>query len=202
MAGDNVETPADLPVGHGDTRGGGDRNGGRDAGDHLKGDSGPLQGQSFFPPAAKHEGVPALEPGHADTLAGQVNEGLADFLLRGGGPSRPLAHGDSLRLRGSQLQQSGVDQVVVYHGLADLQAAQAPEGEQIRRPAARADEKDPAGVQILGQPLRAGADILGGVQALGQTALQKTPQIRGGGGIFPAGGDAHAGRSPADQGRE
>ena len=100
MSGDDREAPRQAPVGHRDSRRGGNRDGARDAGDDLDGQTRGLALEAFLPAASEHVGIPALEPHDAVSGAGLFDEDAVDPVLGDGVVVGAFAHVDDADVLG------------------------------------------------------------------------------------------------------
>ena len=130
VAGNHMEAPAQLPVGHRDACRRRDGNGGGNARHFLIGNPRLLQSENFLPASAEHKGVAPFQPHHILPLLCQLHQQLIGFLLGHGMAAAPLSCRVFFRFCRS-LQKGMVDEVIIYHRITGFQQPQTPQGNQI-----------------------------------------------------------------------
>ena len=141
VTGDNVQRRGVVPVGHRDPPVGRRRNSGGHAGDLLEVQPRPGQGLQLLAAPAKDEGVSPLQPHHAVSRLGLLQQNLVDLRLGHRVAPGLLAHVDPPGGGGDHLQNGGAHQPVIDHHLRSLQGLPPLDRQQSRVPRTRADQR-------------------------------------------------------------
>ena len=130
MSGDKGHLGAASAVGDRDAGIGRGRDGRGHSGHYLKGYAPAEQVGGLLAAPPEHKGIAALKAGDHLALHGQITDEPADILLAHGVVAALFAHIYALGTSRGQVQELGVGQIVIHHGVGLFQRPHPLQGEQ------------------------------------------------------------------------